>query len=133
MPPLKSWNPAAWPRPPINCGVQAPSQKPAFLSARDGHRVNTIFSIYRIEINENKYPIRPPMVGRHFEAHRILTAGLNWHPNNVMRLAFNYELIKNKLKSGSSTITLSGARLAITVRPCRRPPIAIRAQLAQLG
>jgi phosphate-selective porin OprO/OprP len=40
---------------------------------------------------------------------RIFTAGVNWFPNNAIRLAVNYELIQSsKLESGSSQNALTG-------------------------
>jgi phosphate-selective porin OprO/OprP len=40
---------------------------------------------------------------------RIFTAGINWFPNNAIRLAVNYELIQSsKLESGSSQNALTG-------------------------
>jgi phosphate-selective porin OprO/OprP len=70
---------------------------------------------------------------------RILTLGLNWYPNTVVKFALNYELIQNsKLQSGSSPNPLTGVTLATT--GAAAPPtvnggqnlsaVAIRAQLA---
>ena len=70
---------------------------------------------------------------------RILTAGVNWYPNNVVRFAVNYELIQNsKLQSGSSPNPVSGVTTATTgaaVPPAvnggqNLSAVAIRAQLA---
>jgi phosphate-selective porin OprO/OprP len=70
---------------------------------------------------------------------RIVTLGLNWYPNTVVKLALNYELIQNsKLQSGSSPNALTGVTTA-TIGAALPPTlnggqnlsaIAIRAQLA---
>jgi phosphate-selective porin OprO and OprP len=70
---------------------------------------------------------------------RIVTLGLNWYPNTVVKFALNYEFIQNsKLQSGSSPNTLTGVTIATTGAAI--PPtvnggqnlsaVAIRAQLA---
>jgi phosphate-selective porin OprO/OprP len=70
---------------------------------------------------------------------RIVTAGLNWYPNNAVHFAFDYELIQNsKLESGSSPNPLTGVTLATTGAAV--PPsvnggqnlsaVALRAQLS---
>jgi len=70
---------------------------------------------------------------------RVITAGVNWYPNDVVRFAVNYELIQNsKLQSGASPNPLTGVTTATTGTAL--PPtvnggqnlsaIAIRAQLA---
>jgi phosphate-selective porin OprO and OprP len=70
---------------------------------------------------------------------RIVTLGLNWYPNTVVKFALNYEFIQNsKLQSGSSPNALTGVTTATTGAAI--PPtvnggqnlsaIAIRAQLA---
>ena len=70
---------------------------------------------------------------------RVLTFGLNWYPNTVVKLALNYEFIQNsKLQSGTSPNPISGVTLATT--GAATPPalnggqnlsaVAIRAQLA---
>ena len=60
---------------------------------------------------------------------RIFTAGLNWYPNNVIRFAFNYELIQSsKLQSGSSQNALTGITATGTATSYRRsrPSMAAR-------
>jgi phosphate-selective porin OprO and OprP len=70
---------------------------------------------------------------------RVVTAGINWYPNTVVKLALNYEYIQNsKLQSGSSPNPLTGVTTATT--GAALPPtvnggqnlsaVAIRAQLA---
>jgi phosphate-selective porin OprO/OprP len=70
---------------------------------------------------------------------RIFTAGLNWYPNNAVRIALNYELTQNsKLQSGSSqnpltglTVTTAGTPVIPTVNGGQNlSAMALRAQLS---
>jgi phosphate-selective porin OprO/OprP len=72
---------------------------------------------------------------------RIFTAGINWYPNQVVRFAFNYELIQSsKLQSGSSQnaltgITANGTATTVPAIPTLNAgqnvsAVALRAQLS---
>jgi phosphate-selective porin OprO/OprP len=70
---------------------------------------------------------------------RILTFGLNWYPNTVVRFTLNYEWIENsRLQSGSSPNALTGLTQATTGAPVlpsinggqNMSVVALRAQLA---
>jgi len=71
----------------------------------------------------------------------IFTAGINWYPNNVVRFAFNYELIQaSKLESGSTQNALTGITATGTAATVPAIPtvnagqnvsaVALRAQLS---
>ncbi|HVZ28363.1 MAG TPA: porin, partial [Rhizomicrobium sp.] len=70
---------------------------------------------------------------------RILTAGINWYPNNAIRFALNYELIQNsKLQSGTTQNALTGLVVTTTGTPSlpavnagqNLSAVALRAQLS---
>ena len=70
---------------------------------------------------------------------RILTAGINWYPNNAVRFALNYELIQNsKLQSGTTQNALTGLAVTTTGTPSlpalnagqNLSAVALRAQLS---
>jgi phosphate-selective porin OprO/OprP len=72
---------------------------------------------------------------------RIVTAGINWYPNNVIRFALDYELIQSsRLQSGTSPnpltgITATGTATAVPAIPSvnggqNLSAVALRAQLS---
>ena len=72
---------------------------------------------------------------------RIITAGVNWYPNNVIRFALDYELINSsRLQSGATPNPLTGITATSTAATAPGIPqvvggqnlssIALRAQLS---